>query len=98
MACRQLGFPGVVSNIERTDMRFFNNTFFWLKNLSCKGSEASLAECQHDGWGVYNCHSAAGVKCKPLGKYHSLRYRYRYCYLLFNTELLELTIRPLSMA
>jgi len=27
----------------------------WLSNLRCTGNEYSLAECQHNGWGVHSC-------------------------------------------
>ena len=27
----------------------------WLSNLKCTGSEMSLGQCKHDGWGVHNC-------------------------------------------
>ena len=27
----------------------------WMDDLDCDGSETSLAECGHDGWGQSNC-------------------------------------------
>lgn len=37
----------------------------FLDNVQCTGTENSLSECQHNGWGVHNCrhYEDAGVSC-----------------------------------
>lgn len=37
----------------------------WLDNLNCAGTERSIEQCLHNGFGIQNCsHSkTAGVKC-----------------------------------
>lgn len=37
----------------------------FLDNVQCTGTESSLSECQHNGWGVHNCrhYEDAGVSC-----------------------------------
>jgi len=37
----------------------------WLDDLNCVGTERSIVNCPHRGWGIENCgHSEnAGVKC-----------------------------------
>ena len=38
-----------------------------LDNVGCTGTETRLEQCQHNGWGQYNCdHSEdVGVRCQP---------------------------------
>ena len=37
----------------------------WLNNLNCVGTEGTIGDCSHGGWGIASCsHSKdAGVKC-----------------------------------
>ena len=50
----------------------------WLDDLSCDGTEQTIGNCTHNGWGNHNCdHSEdAGVKCsvQPIGKLLLLSY------------------------
>ena len=69
VVCRQLGFSDPVS--APGSARFgAGSGQIWLDNVGCSGSESSIANCQHGGWGVENCgHSEdASVICsgKPL--------------------------------
>ena len=64
VVCRQLGFeralqaPGGASFGQGTGAIFFDD-------VRCSGTESSLTECSHQGFGVHNCrHSEdAGVIC-----------------------------------
>ena len=33
----------------------------WLESVDCEGTEKSLAECGHDGWGEHNCRHSEDV-------------------------------------
>ena len=59
--CRELGYPGALQ-VES----FGPGTGqIWLDDVQCTGSEASIEDCPHNDFGVYNClHSNdAGVVC-----------------------------------
>lgn len=60
VACRQLGFAG----LEMVGLPFGPGTGkIWLDKVGCTGTEKTLAECIHGGWGVNNCADDAGVRC-----------------------------------
>ena len=71
VVCRQLGFTSA------TAARFsayygWGSGQIWLDDVNCVGSELTLEDCSHRGWGVENCgHSEdAGVQCTvPSGKF-----------------------------
>jgi len=33
----------------------------WLDDVSCNGSESSITQCQHRGWGSHNCEHSEDV-------------------------------------
>jgi len=39
----------------------------WLDELGCSGSENSLDDCPHDGWGVHDCkhNEDVSIECQP---------------------------------
>ncbi|XP_025112203.1 deleted in malignant brain tumors 1 protein-like [Pomacea canaliculata] len=65
--CRMLGLP--TNNVIPRGGGYFISgtrpTKIWLDDLKCLGSETSIAQCPHAGWGKSNClHSEdAGVVC-----------------------------------
>lgn len=62
VACRQLGYAG----LEMVGLPFGPGTGkIWLDKVGCTGTEKTLAECIHGGWGVNNCAHTddAGVRC-----------------------------------
>ncbi|XP_048254178.1 uncharacterized protein LOC124117997 isoform X1 [Haliotis rufescens] len=67
VACRQLGryksglIPRAIGSFG------FGGGKIWLDDMSCSGTESSLASCSHRPWGVNNCgHSEdVGIICDP---------------------------------
>ena len=64
VVCRQLGFPDAIS--APPSARFGSGSGqVWLDEVRCSGSESSIENCSHNGWGVEDCsHSEdASVTC-----------------------------------
>lgn len=42
----------------------------WLDEVDCSGSESSIGECKHSGWGSHDCrHSEdVSINCWPNGE------------------------------
>ncbi|KAL0104423.1 hypothetical protein PUN28_017273 [Cardiocondyla obscurior] len=68
VVCKELGFD--LGALEVRPGGFYGNldppTRFMVDQLKCRGDEASLRECDFNGWGVHNCQpeEAVGVVCK----------------------------------
>lgn len=63
VVCRELNYTGVIS----TSSVLFTagEGPIWLDDVQCMGSEDSIFDCYHDGYGVHNCdHSEdVGIVC-----------------------------------
>ena len=62
VVCNELGFGNA------TNIRFYGTGRgkIWLDNVECVGTEKSIRNCSHEGWGTLrSCHHVedAGVKC-----------------------------------
>ena len=73
VVCRQLGYGGAIQALQGGYVQDGSGSIF-LDDVRCNGSESSISDCQHRGWGSHNCgHSEdAGVNCSVSGKHASL--------------------------
>ncbi|RDD39041.1 Mucin-like protein, partial [Trichoplax sp. H2] len=51
VACRQLGYTNVSGSWFCCGYYGYTNSSYWLKDVNCTGSETSLSQCSHSGWG-----------------------------------------------
>ena len=73
VVCRELGYPGATG--YSCCAAYGQGTGpIWLDNVACTGTEASLYNCPHVGFGVHNCEhdKDVGVACEIQGIYSEI--------------------------
>ncbi|XP_041368061.1 deleted in malignant brain tumors 1 protein-like isoform X2 [Gigantopelta aegis] len=67
--CRMMGLPSSGSESKKQAYFGKGNQTIILDDIKCNGTETSLAQCRHSGWGSHDCtHSEdVGVICRPDG-------------------------------
>ena len=67
VVCRELGF---IQAINARSQAFYGqgSGTIWLDNVNCVGTEFTIGNYSHNGWGVENCNHGedASVKCSAL--------------------------------
>ena len=64
VVCRELGFGQAV--VATTDAFYGQGSgIIWLDEVDCSGTEFTIGNCLHNGWGFEDCdhYEDAGVKC-----------------------------------
>ncbi|XP_065929462.1 deleted in malignant brain tumors 1 protein isoform X2 [Magallana gigas] len=67
VVCRSLGLPWKTSEAYGNAVYGEGSGPIWLDNVNCFGSETSITECKHNGWGSHDCdHSKdVSINCLP---------------------------------
>ena len=62
--CRELGYGSAI-NAKSEEFYGQGSGIIWLSGLNCTGTESSIVNCSHSGWGMNDCNhsSNAGVRC-----------------------------------
>ena len=102
VVCRQLGFgPAIAAKGGRSYGQANGRTLFWLDDVDCVGTESTVEECSHNGWGNANCYSHfddAGVQCSASdGKFSDVvMCIHIMCIYIITTGLVRLVNGPTS--
>ena len=64
VVCNQL-YLGGARNARHSAFYGQSSGKIWLDGLNCTGTEKSIEQCPHNGWGTQSCNHSktAGVKC-----------------------------------
>ena len=83
VVCRQLNYVGVLS--VSASLFGVGDGPIWLDDVDCSGSEDSILDCPHDGFGVHNCGHTEdiGIICGGCYKYTSIGIISHYNIILF---------------
>ena len=94
VVCNQL-YLGEAMNAIRGAFYGQSSGKIWLDDLNCTGTEKSIKQCPHNGWGTQNCsHSkTAGVKCTTGMLYIYIQCRtHRHAYIVLKIGPIEVTL------
>ena len=82
VVCSELGFGRAIVAAQNAFYGQGSGTI-WLDNVNCIGTEFTIGDCSHNGWGVEDCsHSEdASVKCSASnGNFNLNLYMYKLIY------------------
>ena len=88
VVCRQLGFGTAI--VARGRGYYGRGSGeIWLDELNCNGTESTIDNCSHDGWGIHDCshREDAGVECSNGNFYaHSTYVMVIHLLYIFSTS------------
>ena len=78
VVCRQLGFADAMHAYQGVSVPDGSGQI-WLDEVTCKGTESSITDCSHGGWGNHDCthRKDAGVRCSEPGSICTIKFLYK---------------------
>ena len=76
VVCNELGIGRAIAAIISAYKYYGKGSSnIWLDDMNCIGTELSVRNCSHRGWGIHSCnhYQEAGVQCTS-GKYVHLTF------------------------
>ena len=83
VVCQEMGLSVATATIGYSYLYGRGIGQIWLDNVTCIGTELSIANCSHRGWGIHSCNNFwdVGVKC-AAGKFMLLNsIKMHVCYI-----------------
>ena len=64
VVCSELGYGKAIAALQRAYYGYGSGQI-WLDNVNCIGSEVTINDCSHAGWGNHDCshREDASIRC-----------------------------------
>ena len=86
VVCRELGYLFAKSALKMAHFGQGKGPT-WLNDVACVGSESSISDCSHAGWGVENCGHSEDASVICSGKFNEVKVMQHFSRFLIKSAL-----------